>query len=385
MAEPAADDPELAALEQLADQIQATEEDEEGAAHDWEQAAGGGGGGGGGGPWVRDCWESAVDMNSGTRYWFNRATGVSQWQPPAGWSTASQPGGPPGAAEQPQRGTEQPAAPALAGEAGGAQQPHHAAQRDYKPGLYYRDAAGQLQGPFTTEQLRDGDDAKEGASGDGASKAAGEGTSSAGSRPGGDSGGDAQSQGGAAAGEAGARWSQAELAEVVGDEELLARWRMENPEQARAAPPPPHLPAAWPGAATPAAAYEAERQRGSAHSLAEAVLFGLPAHDEAVAVARMAASSGRSIQEVVAWAQEQSVDYGATAYRVAARGRIQAPGAPESLYAEVASWANPHELEQQLAKAAERRKRALTGEELRQVKQRKQEMKEKKRTAWLFT
>jgi len=27
----------------------------------------------------------------------------------------------------------------------------------------------------------------------------------------------------------------------------------------------------------------------------------------------------------------------------------------------------------------------LTGEELRQVKQRRQEMKDKKRTAWLFT
>ncbi len=57
----------------------------------------------------------------------------------------------------------------------------------------------------------------------------------------------------------------------------------------------------------------------------------------------------------------------------------------ESLYAEIASWTNPHELEQQLAKASERRKRALTGEELRQVKQRKQELKEKKQRAWLFT
>jgi hypothetical protein len=57
----------------------------------------------------------------------------------------------------------------------------------------------------------------------------------------------------------------------------------------------------------------------------------------------------------------------------------------ESLYAEAASWADPADLEGQLARAAERRKRALTGEELRQVKQRRQEMKDKKRTAWLFT
>ena len=57
----------------------------------------------------------------------------------------------------------------------------------------------------------------------------------------------------------------------------------------------------------------------------------------------------------------------------------------ESLYAEASSWVNPAELEQQLAKAAERRKRGLTGAALRQVKQRKQELKEKKRTAWLYT
>ncbi len=35
----------------------------------------------------------------------------------------------------------------------------------------------------------------------------------------------------------------------------------------------------------------------------------------------------------------------------------------EPLYAEFSSWANPHEMEAQLAKAAERRKRALTGQD----------------------
>ncbi len=83
--------------------------------------------------------------------------------------------------------------------------------------------------------------------------------------------------------------------------------------------------AAWPSTAPPAPAYAAERARGSAHSLAEAVLSGLPAHDEAVALARAAAAAGKSLQEVAAWGRE--VDYTATAYRVAARGRIQADGA----------------------------------------------------------
>lgn len=61
------------------------------------------------------------------------------------------------------------------------------------------------------------------------------------------------------------------------------------------------------------------------------------------------------------------------------------PFQQESLYAEAASWANPAELEQQLARAAERRKRGLSCRELRVVKQRKAELKEKKRREWLFT
>ena len=86
--------------------------------------------------------------------------------------------------------------------------------------------------------------------------------------------------------------------------------------------------AAWPGTAPSAAEDEAERQLGSAHALAEAVLSGLPAHDEAVAVARVAAASGRSIQEVAEWGRQQAAagDYSSTGLRVAARGRIQAPG-----------------------------------------------------------
>ena len=42
-------------------------------------------------------------------------------------------------------------------------------------------------------------------------------------------------------------------------------------------------------------------------------------------------------------------------------------------------------MEDQLAAAAERKKRPLTGEQLARVIKRKQEMKEKKRVAWLLT
>lgn len=61
------------------------------------------------------------------------------------------------------------------------------------------------------------------------------------------------------------------------------------------------------------------------------------------------------------------------------------PAAQEHLYAEASSWANPHELEQQLARAAERRKRPLKGEELRQVIERKKALKREKATGWLYT
>lgn len=53
------------------------------------------------------------------------------------------------------------------------------------------------------------------------------------------------------------------------------------------------------------------------------MLSGLPADDEAVALARAAAAAGKSIQEVAEWSRRHS-DYGTTMYRVAARGRIQA-------------------------------------------------------------
>lgn len=42
-------------------------------------------------------------------------------------------------------------------------------------------------------------------------------------------------------------------------------------------------------------------------------------------------------------------------------------------------------MEQQLAAAAEKRKRTLTGAELRAVRERKKELKRQKQTAWLLS
>lgn len=90
---------------------------------------------------------------------------ASQWRSPPAWPAPAGSG-----AQQAQRLTEErstPAPPAgSAGEAGEAQPPRldqqqrrqrcwdSQWQQQWEPGLYYRDAAGLLQGPFTTEQLQ---------------------------------------------------------------------------------------------------------------------------------------------------------------------------------------------------------------------------------------
>lgn len=63
----------------------------------------------------------------------------------------------------------------------------------------------------------------------------------------------------------------------------------------------------------------------------------------------------------------------------------QLPALQESLYSDLASYANPWEVEQQLAAAAERRKRGLSGAELRAVRERKKELKRQKQVAWLLS
>ena len=56
----------------------------------------------------------------------------------------------------------------------------------------------------------------------------------------------------------------------------------------------------------------------------------------------------------------------------------------EGLYAEMGRWVDASTMEEQLAKAAERQKKALTGKELAALKARKQEMKRKKTMGWLM-
>lgn len=147
--------------------------------------------------------------------------GVSQWHPPAGWSTAA--------------ATSAPAP--TAGEAGAAQPPTAQQQEQappaaaaYAPGYYYRDVASQMQGPFTLEQLRgwrsslpmdlpvlqltEPQPDTQAASSEAAPAT-------------GQSGSHGQGQ------QSGSRWVQMELARLLGDDELLGRWRLEHPEQVR--------------------------------------------------------------------------------------------------------------------------------------------------------
>jgi hypothetical protein len=212
-------------------------------------------------PLVHQCWEQALDHNSQQYYWFNRATGVSQWHPPPSWAaaaaaaataelraSAAAPGNPPATAAP----AVQNEAAAAAGEAGGAQLPQQQEQQqeeDYEPGLYYRDAAGLLQGPFSLEQLQGWrgmlpmdlpvlqlqmcssssiGKGTDGANGDGVAKGSSE--SGIGGNEGGKRASEQEAPAAAARGEL--QWTQQELAALLGDEELLERWRMENPEQA---------------------------------------------------------------------------------------------------------------------------------------------------------
>ena len=79
-------------------------------------------------------------------------------------------------------------------------------------------------------------------------------------------------------------------------------------------------------------------------------------------------------------------DYTSTVQHSRGRGRIQAAGGGggEGLYAEMGSWVDPDQLQAQLQKAAERRRRAPGPEEVRALRAKKAEAKEKKRRAWLM-
>ena len=53
------------------------------------------------------------------------------------------------------------------------------------------------------------------------------------------------------------------------------------------------------------------------------------------------------------------------------------------MYDEMGRWADASTLEQQLARAAEQRKRGVSGKELQALRARKLEMKRKKQIEWL--
>jgi hypothetical protein len=143
-------------------------------------------------------------------------------------------------------------------------------------------------------------------------------------------------------------------------------------------------------AAPPAPMYDSELRGGTRAALAAAALAGLPPNDDTVHLARVAAMAGKTLDEVVRWSHGGATDgnYTATALHSRGRGRVQAAGGggggSAALYVEMGSWTDPEAVEMQLAAAAERHKRGLTGEELRRAKQRKREQKEQKARAWLL-
>lgn len=113
-----ADEAELEQLEALADEITAeAAEEAAGGSPSAEQL-------------VHQCWEAAFDHNSQRYYYFNRATGQSQWHLPLDWVPES---------------SRPAASPAAARASSG--------RRASGPGYWYKDATGVEQGPFTKEQL----------------------------------------------------------------------------------------------------------------------------------------------------------------------------------------------------------------------------------------
>jgi hypothetical protein len=162
------------------------------------------------------------------------------------------------------------------------------------------------------------------------------------------------------------------LADVLGDGALLAGWRREQPELA-----------AGRCAAPPAPVREAELRGDTAGALAAAALAGLPPGGAEARALRAAADAGAPLTAVAAsWGDGR--EYEATALHVAGRGRVQAAtGAREGVYSEYGKWLDADRLGEQLAAAAERRKRPLAGAELRAAKERRREAKAAKQRAWL--
>jgi hypothetical protein len=266
------------------------------------------------------AWEAAFDAASARWYYWDAATGERTWDPPPSWVATDGDGGEEAAAAVPEQG------------------------------YCYVDAHNVAQGPFPAAQLR----------------------AWCGALP-----MDLPVWRAAAAPAPGApldldALDTRPLADVLGDAELLAGWRREQPELA-----------AGRCAAPPAPVREAELRGDTAGALAAAALAGLPPGCAEARALRAAADAGAPLTAVAAsWGDGR--EYEATALHVAGRGRVQAAtGAREGVYSEYGKWLDADRLGEQLAAAAERRKRPLAGTELRAAKARRREAKAAKQRAWL--
>ncbi|KAL3150323.1 hypothetical protein ABBQ32_000169 [Trebouxia sp. C0010 RCD-2024] len=177
-----------------------------------------------------------------------------------------------------------------------------------------------------------------------------------------------------------------DLAKVLGDGRLLERWR-----KAQLATDQPK--AAAPSATT----YELEVSKAStsSSSWADAALAGLPPDDEAVQMAELAATAGRSIEDVMQFTygaeaslKRRRMQDGSTEYTVVARhnpltGRIEAETGNEdaereaALYRECASWCNPVEYEKYLAQRAKDKGKSQPPKNWKVLKERRLQVKQK--------
>jgi len=221
-----------------------------------------------------------------------------------------------------------------------------------------------------------------------------------------------------------------ELAELLGDSVLLADWRAEThraqlhagyamPTRAPPAPVYEHwllygpraassaayaagsaagpigqVPGAGSGKGGEAGAGGGEGEEGgpvsSAAAYAEAVLAGLPEDDEAVVLAKLAAASGKSLQDLVDFSYQAAGRGHADAEPVATTAsynpytrRLEAQTAPANetvaLYKELSSWCDPESLERSLQEASKRKGQTVPPAVWKRLKERKVQVKKKMR------
>mmetsp|Transcript_37058 Transcript_37058/g.104622 ORF Transcript_37058/g.104622 Transcript_37058/m.104622 type:complete len:259 (-) Transcript_37058:268-1044(-) len=149
---------------------------------------------------------------------------------------------------------------------------------------------------------------------------------------------------------------------------------------------------------TDAADHEAAGNGSSYSEYASAVLAGLPEDDDAVKIARLAAASNQSLEQVIQFSHAAgSTSHGdasdapiATAVYNPRTGRIErlAPGGePSGLYTGMESWVDTNQLEESLQAMQERKGKKLPPEVWKKLKAKRQETKEKLRrqeSAWLY-